>query len=32
MIDRIRDAFNQLLNGNDWMDETTKELARDKVT
>ncbi|XP_060581149.1 neprilysin-1-like [Ruditapes philippinarum] len=31
MIDRIRDAFNQLLNDNDWMDETTKELARDKA-
>ena len=31
MIGNIRDAFNELLDELDWMDEPTKELARDKV-
>jgi predicted metalloendopeptidase len=31
MIGNIRDAFNELLDELDWMDEPTKELAREKV-
>ncbi|XP_060577796.1 neprilysin-like isoform X2 [Ruditapes philippinarum] len=31
MIGNIRDAFNELLDELDWMDEPTKELAREKA-
>ncbi|XP_045161647.2 neprilysin-like [Mercenaria mercenaria] len=31
MIGNIRNAFNELLDELDWMDETTKELAREKA-
>ena len=31
MIGNIRNAFNELLNDLDWMDEETKKLAREKV-
>ncbi|WAR14827.1 NEP4-like protein [Mya arenaria] len=32
MIGNIRNAFNELLDELDWMDPSTKELAREKVT
>ena len=31
MIGNIRNAFNELINDLDWMDEETKKLAREKV-
>ena len=31
MIGNIRNAFNELINDLDWMDEETKNLAREKV-
>ena len=31
MIRDIRNAFNELLNENDWMDEKTKAVAKQKV-
>lgn len=31
MISNIRDAFNELLNLNDWMDDETRKVAREKA-
>lgn len=31
MIRRIREAFNELLDENDWMDEETKKVAKEKA-
>jgi len=31
MISNIRNAFNELLDELDWMNEPTKQLAREKV-
>lgn len=31
MIHNIRDAFNELLEQNQWMDKDTKEVAKEKV-
>jgi len=31
MIHNIRDAFNELLNLNDWMDDETREVAKEKA-
>ena len=31
MVHDIRNAFNELLEENDWMDEATKAVAREKV-
>lgn len=31
MIHNLREAFNDLLNENDWMDESTRKVARVKV-
>lgn len=32
MIHNLREAFNDLLNENDWMDESTRKVARVKVS
>jgi len=32
MIDQLNEAFKQLLNDNDWMEDVTKEEAREKVS
>lgn len=32
MIEDIRAAFNELLDENEWMDEETKDVAREKVS
>ena len=31
MIHNIREAFNEILVGSDWMDEETKAVAKEKV-
>lgn len=31
MIRNIREAFNELLDENEWMDEETKKLAKEKA-
>ena len=31
MIHNIRDAFNELLEANKWMDDDTKSVAKEKV-
>ena len=32
MIHNLREAFNDLLNENDWMDQSTRKVARVKVS